>query len=63
MEWKHSRLKPFNAMVAVDWLVARWVTLESQVAWEISYVPVRKVAKATVVNGDPLASIDHFDVI
>ena len=55
--------KPFNAVVAVDWLVLRRVPLERQVAWKISYVPVRKVAKATVVNGDPLASIDHFDVV
>ena len=30
---------------------------------QLPYVPVRKVAKATVVDGDPHACIHHFDVI
>ena len=37
--------------------------MKDKTAQKVIYIPVRKVAKATVVNSDPLASIDHFDVI
>ena len=37
--------------------------MEDETAQKALYAPVRKIAKATVVDSNPLPSIDHFDVI